>query len=496
MTQLPRQRMVWLMAGLMTAMFLSALNQTILTTALPTIVGELHGAHLLTFVVTAYFLTSTVMMPVYGSVSDLFGRRPLLVIAISVFIAGSLLGALAQDIHTMILARAVQGAGGGGIILLSQAAVGDVVPARRRAEYFGWMATVFAASSLAGPFIGGWLTEGPGWRWAFWMNLPVGALALIAVLVVLRPPARPAAKRRVDVVGIVLLSTFTTALILVATMGGVIFPWLSWQTGALAAVAVVAAVLTWRVEDRTPGAIFPPALFRRRNFAIATGTGLVSGIAMFGVAGYMPTYLQIVRGATATEAGAQMAALMGTLVVTSTVAGSIISRTGRYKGLFLVGACTTVIGLALLGILRPDTPVIFVCIVLGVIGIGIGLGMQLTLIAQITVPASQLGTATSSYQYVRHIGSTLGTAVVGSVFVGRLLPQLSGVDGLDAVAAITPEAVDALPSASQAIVEAAYQWALIPVLTWLAPVAAIGIVLLAFLRPQRLDDGAREHAEA
>lgn len=476
---------------LVVVMLLASLSQMVLSSALPTLVGELGGVDHLSWVITAYLLAATVTMPVYGSLSDRLGRRPLLVVAIVLFTAGSLLGGLATDMTTLIIARAVQGLGGGGLMILSQAAVADVVPARDRGRYMGILGGVFAVSSVAGPLLGGWFTEGPGWRWTFWMNVPLGIIAAVAVLVLLRTPARAARERRpIDVAGMVLLAIATSALVLIATWGGTVYDWVSLEIIGAAVVAVLASVAFVLVERRAPEPVIPLPLLRERTFVLSTVAGLLIAVAMFGTMGYLPTYFQMALGVSATAAGLMMVPLMASALVVSILSGWLVSRTGRYKAWPIVGAVLLAIGLALLSTTTADTSVLVIDSALVLIGAGIGTSMQLlTLIVQNAVPHAIVGTATAGQNFFRQVGGTLGAAVVGALFASRLTELLldrlpSGGDAAGGISSLTPAIVNGLPDALREIVVTAYTDALMPIYLVLAPLALLAIVALAFI-PER-----------
>jgi len=485
--------LILLFGSLMLVMLLASLSQMVFSSALPTIVGELNGVEHMMWVITAYMLASTVTMPIYGKVSDVVGRKPILLFAVAVFVTGSVIGGLAQDMTTLIVARTVQGLGGGGLIVLSQAAIADVVPARERGRYMGIMGAVFAVSSVAGPLLGGWFTEGPGWRWGLWMNLPLGLIAFIAVSILLHLPKKPAKDRgRVDYPGMALLVAATTALILMTTWGGSTYEWISPQVIGLAAVLIVAALLFVWVEHRAAEPIMPLHMFSDRNFNLATGASLLISLAMFGAMGYLPTYFQMAEGASASEAGLLMIPLMGTMLITSIISGNIVTRTGRYKILPILGALVLAAGLALLSTVSLESPLPLICTYLGVMGIGLGMSMQiLTLIVQNSFPHRMVGTATSSNSYFRQVGSSLGSAVVGSVFAGSLATLLaerlpSGTGAPGGSTSLTPELVSSLPDAIREPVVSSYNDALIPVYAWLVPLAVAAAVMLCFIKENAL----------
>jgi len=491
-----------LFAALMVTMLLASLNQTVLATALPTMVGELHGVDQMTWVISGYILASTIMMPIYGRISDQLGRKPVLISAIAVFMIGSILGAVAQDMSVLIVARVVQGLGAGGLMILSQAAIADVVPARERGRYMGAMGAVFAVSSVAGPLLGGWFTEGPGWRWAFWINLPLGALAITAVSVFLHLPSRRHDTRpRLDYLGMALLAGATTALVLASTWGGSTYDWASPQIlGLIAAFLVLGAVFVW-AESRASSPVIPLSLFRERNFVLTATASLAVGVMMFGTIGYMPTYLQMVTGVDATEAGLLMIPMMGGLLVASVVSGQMVSRSGRYKVFPLTGSVVMAIGLVLISTLTVETSLVVLCAYICLFGLGIGMSMQiLTLIVQNTFPNAIVGTATAANNYFRQVGATLGSAVVGSVFASRLTNELvakfsaaGGVPEGTSINSLTPAGVNALPEAVRTVIVHAYNHALMPIFAFLVPLAVVALVALVFLKEVPLATSVNAH---
>lgn len=480
-------------SALIVAMLMASLGQTVLATALPTIVGELSGVEHMAWVITAFILASTVMMPVYGKLGDMFGRKPLFVVAIGLFILGSALGGASQDMGQLIAARVVQGMGGGGLMILSQATIADVVPARERGRYMGVMGGVFAFSSVAGPLLGGWLTDGPGWRWTLWMNVPLGLLALAGVVVLLKLPARRVADApgRVDIWGMTLLAVATSALVLASTWGGTEHAWTSPLILGLAVLTVVAGALFVWVESRTAEPVLPLTLFRSRNFVLTMLAGLITGVAMFGALGYMPTYLQMVTGYSPAHAGLLMIPMMGMLLIASIVVGRRTAATGRYRATMVTGSVITATGLGLLSTLTPETPVYLECLYLGVLGLGLGCTMQLlTLVAQNSFSQRMVGTATAGQNYFRQVGATLGSAVVGALFASRLgalltermsADQLSQADGAD-VNSLTPELVGQLAGPLRATVVESYNEALVPIFLWMVPLVLVSTVLLLLVK--------------
>lgn len=484
-----RRSILLLFAGLMVTMLLASLDQTIFSTALPTIVGELHGVNEMLWVITIYILASTIMLPIYGKLGDLIGRKGIFIGAISIFILGSIIGGMAQDMTWLIIGRGVQGLGGGGLMLLSQAIIADVVPARERGRYMGIMGGVFALSSVAGPLLGGWFTDGIGWRWGLWMNIPLGILAIVSAIFFLKLPKHPRVQGRVDIAGMALLGITSTLLVLVSTWGGTKYSWNSPTILGMAAATVLCAVTFVWVEHKAEHPIMSLHLFKDRNFNLTTAAALITGIAMFGTLAYLPTYLQMVTGANATQAGLLMIPMMAGLLVTSIGSGQLVSRTGRYKWLPITGMFIVAVALVLLSSMTPALPVWVICAYLAVMGIGLGMSMQiLVLIVQNQFPNSQVGMATASSNYFRQIGASLGSAVVGSLFATRLTSLLtermsaSGGSGSASMNSLTPELVRNLPTAVRDTVVGAYNDALTPIFIYMVPLLLLAGVLLFFIK--------------
>ncbi len=505
---------ILLFVGLMIAMFMFSLNQTVLATALPTIVGELDGVDQMLWVSTAFMLASTIMMPIYGKVGDLFGRKPLFMFAISCFLAGSVFALLAQDMSLLIFGRVLQGIGGGGMMILSQSIIASVVPPRERGKYMGIMGSAFAVSSVAGPLIGGWLTEGPGWRWAFAINFPLGIIALIAAAVFLKIPKQTHGPRpKIDVGGMALISVITSCIVLVSAWGGHDYAWGSWQINGLIVVGALAIIAFVIVEAKVSEPVIPLWLFKNRDFLLSTIAGLFIGVSMFGVLSYMPTYLQMVHGIDATVAGLMMVPMMGTMLISSTLTGFVVARTGKYKRYPLTGILLIGVSLILLSTLEADSPVWEPMVGLALLGLGLGLSMQiLVLVVQNAFPVEMVGTATASNNYFRQVGATLGMAFIGSVFTQRLLENIeSGIRSLAASnpnvelprissTGLTPQIVGDLPEPIHTLIITAYNDALVPLFLWVAPLAFLGFVILLFLPNTPLastlksqDAAAREH---
>lgn len=486
-------------AGLMAAMLLSSLDQTIVSTALPTIVGELHGVSHMSWVTSAYIVAATVAMPLYGRFGDLIGRKSLFLGGIGVFIAGSILSALSQDMTMLILGRAVQGLGGGGLMITSQAIIADLVPPRQRAKYMGPMGAVFGLSSVAGPLLGGWFTDGIGWRWCFWINVPVGLIALAVCTVALRLP-RKAARVRIDYRGITLMTAAVACTVLVADWGGTTYRWSDPVILGLAAGGAAAWALFFWSQKLAAEPIIPLRVFRSRVFNIATLTGMIIvGVGMFSVVSYLPTYLQMVYGVSATESGLLLVPMVVGLILASTISSALVGRTGRYKVYPIAGALLVTATAVLLSTLTVSSPVELVCGYVFLLGTGIGLLLQnLVLAVQNAFPATDVGMATSANSFFREIGATLGTTAVGAVFTRRLAGQLtqrlsaSDLKTVGNTNSLTPKLVHELPAGIQHAVVEAYQHALTPVFLYLVPLFAAGLALALILPDRKLADS---HAE-
>lgn len=492
--QKQRRNILLVFAGLVMTMLLASLDQTIFSTALPTIVGELNGVNAMLWVITIYILASTITLPIYGKMGDLVGRKGIFMGAISLFIIGSVVGGFAQDMTWLIAGRGIQGLGGGGLMVLSQAIIADVVPARERGKYMGIMGGVFALSSVAGPLLGGWFTEEVTWRWCLWMNIPLGIAALAAAFFFLHLPEQAKGQRvRVDVAGMLLLAIASTALVLTTTWGGTTYAWGSGIIMLLISLTVAAGALFIWVESRAEAPIMSMKLFKEPNFIKTTVAGLVIGVAMFGTLAYLPTFLQMVTGANATQAGLLMIPMMGGLLLTSIGSGAFVSKTGRYKWFPVVGTLIVSGALALLSTMNAELQVWIICSYLALMGIGLGLGMQiLVLIVQNTFPNSQVGMATAANNYFRQIGASIGTAVVGSLFVtnlGNLLSErmsaAGAAQGGDANS-FTPDLVRALPDDVRSIIVGAYSDALTPVFLYMVPLVFAAAIVLVFLREKPL----------
>jgi EmrB/QacA subfamily drug resistance transporter len=411
--------------ALMLGMFLAALDQTIVATALPTIVGDLGGLNHLSWVVTAYLLASTVSTPIYGKLGDMYGRKHIFLGAIVIFLAGSMLAGLSQSMAELIGFRAIQGVGAGGLIVSAQAIIGDIVPPRDRGRYMGLMGAVFGISSVAGPLLGGFFVDNLSWRWVFYVNVPIGAVAV--AIVSLRLHLHAARRRhRIDYLGAGLLAGGVSALILLTTWGGNQYAWGSSTILALGIIGVLLlALFVWQ-ETRAAEPILPLDLFRSRIFTVANAMGFTIGMAMFGAIVFIPLYLQLVYGASPTSSGLRMIPLMAGLLVAAIFSGRLISRIGRYRIFPIVGTAVLVVGMLLLSRLGVGTAPWLASAYMVVVGVGIGLVMQvLVLVVQNDARPNQMGVATSTATFFRSVGGSFGVALFGAIFASRLSHALS-----------------------------------------------------------------------
>jgi len=425
---LDRRRVLVVISGLMLVMLLASLDQTIVSTALPTIVSELGGLEHLSWVVTAYLLAVTAVTPLYGKLGDQFGRKVVLQGALLLFLAGSALCGLAQGMTELIVFRFIQGLGGGGLMVSAQAAVGDVVAPADRGRYTGLFGAVFGVSSVAGPLLGGFLTTHISLRWIFYVNLPLGVLAL-AVLAVTLPSAIERRSHRIDYAGTLLLALGLSAIILLTTLGGNTYDWGSPAIVGMGVFGVGCLVALTFVERRAAEPILPPALFSNRVFVITSAVGFVVGFALFGALTFLPLFQQTVRGLSPTASGLQLLPVMGGLLITSIVSGQVIARTGRYKVFPILGTAVAGLGMYLLSSLDETTSEGVAALHMLILGLGLGMVMQvLVLVVQNSVPYDMLGVATSGSTLFRSIGGSLGTAILGAIFSGRLAAEVAGGD--------------------------------------------------------------------
>ncbi|MEU2924885.1 MDR family MFS transporter [Streptomyces sp. NPDC007251] len=480
--------------ALLLGLLLAALDQTIVSTALPTIVSDLGGLEHLSWVVTAYLLASTAATPLWGKLGDQYGRKRLFQTAIVIFLIGSALCGMAQNMPQLIAFRALQGLGGGGLMVLSMAIVGDIVPPRERGRYQGLFGAVFGATSVLGPLLGGLFTQHLSWRWVFYVNLPVGAVALAVIATALHIPRRTA-RHVIDYLGTLLIASVATCLVLVASLGGTTWPWASPQIIGLAVLGVLLAVAFVAVERRAAEPVLPLKLFGIRTFTLAAVISFIVGFAMFGAMTYLPTFLQVVHGISPTLSGVHMLPMVVGLLLSSTISGQIVSRTGRWKVFPVTGTAVTAIGLLLLHRLDEHSPTAEMSAYFFVFGLGLGLVMQvLVLVVQNAVSYEDLGVATSGATFFRSIGASFGVAIFGTVFASRLGDKLTAAfrdahlpPGASAnTLKSDPRGIAALPPALRPAALHAYASAITDVFLYAAPVAVLGFLLAWFLKEDRL----------
>ena len=470
-------------AALMLVMLLAALDQTIVSTALPTIAGEFGGLAHLSWIVTSYMLATTIVTPLYGKLGDLFGRKIVLQAGIVLFLAGSALCGLSQSMLQLILFRGIQGLGGGGLMVTTMAVVGDIIPPRERGRYQGIFGGVFGVATVVGPLIGGFFVEQLSWRWIFYINLPLGLVAVAVIGSAFTPP-RLERRPSIDVPGAALLAVFLTAIVLLTSFGGQTLAWTSPAALGLGAATAAALAGFLAAERLASEPILPLRLFKNRIFAVCCALGCIVGLAMFGSITYMPVYLQVVRAVSPATAGLELTPMMGGVLLTSIASGRIISRIGRYRPFPIAGTAVMSGGLALLATLGVDSPPSSASLYMLVLGLGLGMVMQVLVLAvQNAVDYADLGVATAGATLFRSIGGSVGVALFGAIFTAGLTRHLDLASfGGGLPPAGEPAAIAALPGAARSAYLAAFTAALHPVFAVAAGIAVLAFVLSWFLK--------------
>ncbi len=486
------------MGALMLTLLLSALDQTIVSTALPQIAVDLHGLNKLSWVATAYLLASAIVTPIYGKLGDMFGRKKIFIISIVIFLIGSVLCGLSQSMDQLIAARAIQGLGGGGLMALVLAIVADVVPPRQRGRYQGYFGAVFAVSSVAGPLLGGLFTDHLSWHWIFFINIPLGLIALWAVATKLHLPVKRS-KHAIDYLGAALMSVAVVSLLLITVWGGTEYAWRSTEIIGLGILSALFTVLFIVREKYAKEPIIPLTLFKNDIFIVSVLLSVLSGIAMFASILYIPQYQQIVRGNTPTESGLLMLPLVFGLLGTSILSGRLITKTGKYKIFPIVGTLLLTLGIWLFSHLTLTTSHITLSVWMFIIGAGLGLFMQVaTLAVQNSTKPKDLGTATSTVTFFRSIGSSLGGALFGSILAARLAHHIhDAVPGAANIAdAALASGISNIPPEMKQIVLQAYVSSFHEMFLFALPFTIAAFFVALFLRESPLKDSTLEIAEA
>jgi EmrB/QacA subfamily drug resistance transporter len=471
-------------SALILVILLASLDQTIVSTALPTIVGDLGGLSHLSWVVTAYLLASTVTGPVYGKLGDQYGRKRVLQIAIVIFLVGSALCGIAQNMTELIAFRGLQGLGAGGLLVTTIAVVGDIIPPRDRGRYQGIFGAVFGVSTVIGPLLGGFFVDNLSWRWIFYVNLPIGAVSLFVIAAAFNVQAERVA-HTVDYLGAVLLAGSLSSIVLFTSLGGNTYAWASAPIIVMAVLGAVLLVAFCFAEQRAVEPILPLALFRNRIFTVTSAIGFIIGLALFGSVTYLPLFLQIVRSKSPTASGLQLTPMMGGLLITSVVSGQLISRFGRYRPFPIAGTALVTVAMVLLTGLNIHSSTLSTSAYMVVLGLGLGMVMQVLVIAvQNAVDYKYLGVATSGSVLFRQVGGSIGIAIFGAIFANRLKTNLahSLPPGTHAPSSPTPSIVKHLPPAVHEKYITAFSSALHPVFVVAAFAGGLSFLLTWLLR--------------
>jgi EmrB/QacA subfamily drug resistance transporter len=483
-TFLTHKQIMIILPGLLMAMLLAMLDQLVVGTALPRIVGDLGGATHLSWVVTAYVLASTITTPFYGKLGDMYGRKKLFIFAIIVFLAGSALSGLSSSMSELITFRAIQGLGAGGLMVGALATLGEIAPPRERGKYMSYFMVVMMLATVGGPLVGGWITTAFSWRWIFYINLPLGGAALVYLIAVMKLPARRV-KRRIDYTGGILLGVVATSIILIATWGGTEYRWGSWEIIGLLLLALSGLVAFLAVEQRAAEPMLPLHVFKNRNFSVTMMLTFLVGLGLFGAMTFLPFYQQTVQGASPTVSGLLMTPLMVGSAATSILAGVLTTKTGKYRMFPIIGGLVMAVGMFLLSRIGVTTPRWQTGIDYVVLGLGMGFLMQMmSLIAQNSVDLKDMGVAASARMFFQQMGGSLGVAAFGAVFAHKLTESMSSVSAAAGAkvssASLDPTTVTSLPPAVREVVYNGIAHAVQSVFLWVTP-ASVLVFLLALL---------------
>jgi EmrB/QacA subfamily drug resistance transporter len=488
-------------------MFVASLSETIAATALPTIVGDLGGVEIMQWVTTSFILASTITMPIYGKLGDMIGRKKLLLAGLAIYAAGKTVSGLSVNMEMLICGRCISGIGGGGLIILSQAIIADVVPPRKRGTYLGVMGSVFTISTVIGPLLGGWFVQTTGWRGIFWFTVPLALLALVFIAFAYKEPVDPSrtAHPALDWLGMVCIALFVTSFVLFVSWGGTTYAWDDPIILGLIALCVCSLISLIATELHAKEPIIPMSLFRNRNFVLCGAAGFCLYLCFMGTINYLPTYLQIVRGFSPEIAGLVCTPMSIGMLITSTGTGWLAGRTGKYKWMPIAMFAIAGFGFWLMSMMSMTENLGLMLATFFVLGFGIGMGSQiLVLIVQNEFPHAIVGTSTAANNFIRQIGSTIGAALVGGIFTARLTSDLAGkiptADNVS-IATLTPTIVDKLPQALRDIIATGYSDALVPIFTYFVPLCAVGLVLMLFIHQtplaKKIDDpGAQPNKDA
>lgn len=481
------------LSGLLLGMFVSILAGTVVSTSLPLIISDLKGdQNAYTWVVTATLLATTVSTPLWGKFADLFNRKLLIQLALAVFVIGSAAAGFSQDTNMLIVFRVFQGLGAGGLAALSQIIMADIISPRERGKYAGLFGGVMAIGTVGGPLLGGVVTDAFGWRWNFFIALPVAIVAIVLLQVTLRLPAHPKRTVRIDYLGAVFIAGGVSLLLIWVSLAGKNFDWLSWETAVMVGGSVVLLVAAVITELTVAEPIIPLGMFKNRTFSLAVVASISVGVSLFGTAVFLAQYMQLSRGATPTQSGLLTIPLMAGLLIASTIFGGIISRTGKWKAIMITGSIFSVVGTFLLSTLRYDTSLVLVGVFMAILGAGLGMLMQnLVLVVQNSIEVKNLGVATSAVTFFRSLGGTIGVSVLGSMLGTVIADNIrTGIAGLapadQAVAAQalgsgTIPQVSTLPDAVRVVVESAYGIGVGDVFLFSVPLAIVTLIAVVFL---------------